>query len=122
MPKTAKKEYKEYHIDAENKPLGRVASQAAIYLRGKSEAEFQPHILPSVKVKITNCGKVKLTGKNKVLNKSYKKYTGYPGSLKKEAFSSVFEKDPRRSMRKAIEKMMPRNRLRRDILKNLTLE
>ncbi len=115
------KEYKEYKIDAENNSLGRVASKAAFYLRGKGLASFAPNIVPRVKVKILNCGKVKLTG-NKMKQKTYRKYSGYPGNVKIVSFELMFKKDPKKCMRKAVENMISRNRLRKKILKNLSFE
>ncbi len=112
---------KEYKIDAENKALGRIASVAAFYLRGKGLPSFAPNIAPRVKVKILNCEKVKLTG-DKMKQKKYRKYSGYPGNVKFVSFESMFKKDPRKCLIKAIENMIPKNRLRKKILKNLSFE
>ncbi len=113
-----KKEFKEYEIDAKDKPLGRVASQTASYLRGKALASFKPNAVPDVRVKISNYSQIKLTG-NKWDQKTYKKYSGYPGSLKLASFEAAFKKDPRKMIRRAVEKMLPKNRLRKLVLHNL---
>ncbi len=117
----SEKECKEYKIDAENSSLGRVASEAALCLRGKRLTSFAPNIVSRVKVKILNCDKVKLTG-SKMKQKTYRKYSGYPGNVKIISFELMFKKDPKKCMRKAVENMIPRNRLRKKILKNLSFE
>ncbi len=115
------KEKKEHIIDAEGKPLGRIASQAAMYLRGKNLTEWRPNVAPKTVVKVLNCDKVKLTG-NKFTDKTKKRYTRYPGSLKHQSFAFCFNKSPKDCVKTAIEGMIPRNRLRKVILKNLILE
>lgn len=111
----------EYTIDVKDKPLGRVASQAAIFLRGKNLTNFKPNVVPAVKVNITNLSEIKLTG-NKFKDKTYQRYSGYPGGLKTETFKSAFGKNPKKVFIKAVENMLPKNRLRKEMLKNLMFE
>lgn len=108
-------------IDVKNKVLGRVASEVASILRGKNSPEFQPHIAPDVKVKILNVEEIKLTG-NKVKQKTYKRYSGYPGGLKILKFEKEFEKNPQKIFQKAVEGMLARTRIRKQMLKNLIFE
>lgn len=112
---------KEYRIDAEGKSLGRLASLAASYLRGKNSPAFKPNAAPFVKVKIKNISRAILTG-NKMKVKTLKHYTGYPSGLKLAAYEAVFQKKPEECFRKAVERMLQRNRLRKVLLKNLMFE
>ncbi len=108
-------------IDAKDKSFGRVASEAAINLRGKNSPDFKPNVAPEVKVKITNLSKIKLTG-NKMKDKTYKRYSGYPGGLKTIKFKDEFEKRPEQVFTKSVERMLPKNKLKKIIIKNLVFE
>ncbi len=109
-------------IDAAGESLGRVASRAAAALRGKTLVSFERHILPSVRVKIINAAQLKIAPAKSV-GKIYKRYSGYPGGLRFEALGA---KLARRGVapvfRLAIKRMLPANKLRDRILKNLTVE
>jgi large subunit ribosomal protein L13 len=109
---------KNYEINAKDKSLGRVASQVAILLRGKNLPEFKFNVVPPIKAKILNVDKIKLTGA-KFHSKTYKRYSGYAGGLKTVKFETMFKKDPQRIFRKVLEGMLPKNRLRKQIIKNL---
>lgn len=108
----------EYTIDAKNRILGRIASEVAILLRGKNSPDFQPNKVADVKVKILNIEKVKLSG-NKLKDKTYKRYSGYPGGLKTIPFETEFKKFPEKTFKKVVGGMLPKNRLRKEMLKNL---
>lgn len=105
-------------IDATNQSLGRLASKVASILRGKTSPSFQPHILSSEKVLVENVQKVKLTGK-KMEQKKYYHYSGYPGGLKERKVKDVFQKNPGEVLRRAVWGMLPKNRLRKEMIKNL---
>ncbi len=105
-------------IDAANQPLGRLASKIALILRGKNTPKFQAHILSDQKVIISNTDKIKFTGK-KMEQKKYYHYSGYPGGLKEKKMSDVFKKDPGIVLRNAVWGMLPKNRLRKEMIKNL---
>jgi large subunit ribosomal protein L13 len=107
-------------IDAEGRALGRVASEAAYALRGKTDPSFESNLVPDQKVIITNAGRIRITGK-KLRESMRERYSGYPGGLKQIPYERDFKKDPREFMRRTITGMIPRNRLRKDILKNLTI-
>ncbi len=105
-------------IDATGQSLGRVASKIAHLLRGKNLPEFQPHILPDQKVVVFNVDKVQFTGK-KLEQKKYFHYSGYPGGLRERKMKEVFEKNPNEVLRIAVLGMLPKNRLRKEMIKNL---
>ena len=105
-------------IDASNQPLGRLASKIAQFLRGKHSPAFQPHILSKEKVMVTNTGKIKFTGR-KLEQKKYYHYSGYPGGLSEKKMKDVFEKNPNEVLRRAVWGMLPKNRLRKEMIKNL---
>lgn len=108
-------------IDAKNRALGRVASKAAILLRGKDKPSFTPNKTPGVKVKIISIDKVKLSG-NKLEQKTYSRYSGYPGGLKKIPMKKIYENKPEEIFKKAVWGMLPKNKLRKIFMKNLIFE
>lgn len=105
-------------VDAEEKPLGRLASEVAAILRGKTKPEFTPHIDAGDNVVVINSEKVKLTGK-KMTDKLYFRHTGYPGGEKFTSAAEMLEKDPTSLVMKAVKGMLPKNRLGRQLLTNL---
>lgn len=110
-----------YKIDAKDKILGRLASEVAILLRGKSNAKFTPYRLSGDKVLVYNTDKLKLTGK-KLEQKLYRRHSGYIGNLKEEKLKSLMLRDSRIVFRKAVWGMLPKNRLRKKIIRNLILK
>jgi len=99
-----------YIIDAEGKPLGRVAAQAAAILRGKHKPEFTPHCDCGDHVIILNAAKAVLTGK-KLLQKQYYRHTGYVGGIKAVRYDKLMKERPDFAMTKAIKGMLPHNTL-----------
>lgn len=113
---------KEYSIDASGKKLGRVASEAALFLRGKSTADFNPRVNPEVKVTIKNILKMDILEKKRN-EKEYVSYTGYPGGLKKSKLAARITKEGLQGpLRDAIKGMIPSTKLRPKIMKNLVIE
>ena len=111
---------KEYTLDATGKKLGRIASQAAELLRGKTEPTYERHVMPKVKVTIENASKVDLAGVK--LDEEYLRYSGYPGGLKGETRGHLIERKGYKDVfEKAVFGMIPGNRLRKPIMKNLTI-
>jgi large subunit ribosomal protein L13 len=111
----------QHTIDATDKPLGRVASQVALLLRGKDNPSFLPHVKPTAKVTITNANLIKVTG-NKKEDKNYTHYTGYPGGLRNTKMSEIItKKGIEEVIRKAVYGMLPTNKLRPIMMKNLTI-
>ena len=118
MQKKETVERKWYVIDAEGKPLGRVASKAAHILRGKHKATYTPHIDCGDYVIIVNASKVLLTG-NKLEDKKYYSHSQYPGGLRTRTAKEMIEKYPEEMVRKAVKGMLPKNRLGRAMYKKL---
>ncbi len=106
-------------IDAEGVVLGRLAAEVAKILRGKTKPMFTPHMDCGDNVIIVNAEKVKLTGR-KASDKIYYWHTGYPGGIKQRTAGQILEgKHPERIVEKAVELMITRNRLGRQLFKNL---
>ena len=110
-----------YTIDAAGKRLGRVASLAALYLRGKGSADFTPNKLPETLVEIVNASKLHIT-ERKANETFFLRYTGYPGGLKSRTVAELITKRGHGElMRRTILGMLPRNRQRSRIIKHLTI-
>lgn len=111
----------EYILDAQNKKLGRIASQVAIILMGKNRSDFVRNAIPEVKVKVTNAGKISMTNK-KMDTKIYKNYSGYPGGLRERTMKKVVsDKGMKEVLRIATKGMLPKNKLRDRMMKNLII-
>lgn len=110
-----------YKIDATNQILGRLASKVSIILRGKNSPNFEPNIVPNIKVFISNTDKMKFSGR-KIEQKVYYKYSGYPSGLKEKKLKELWDKKPELVFKKAVYGMLPKNRLREKLLKNLKFE
>ena len=117
-PKKAEIESKWYIIDAANKPLGRVATEAAKLLRGKHKPTFTPNVDTGDHVIILNVKDVILTG-NKLNQKIYRHHSGYIGGMKEVSAKVMLEKNPEKAMTLAIKGMLPHNSLGRQSLKKL---
>ena len=118
MQKKETVERKWYVIDAEGKSLGRVASLAATYLRGKHKPTYTPHIDCGDNVVIINAQKVTLTG-NKLEDKMYYDHSMYQGGLRERTAKVMREEYPVEMMERAIKGMLPHNRLGRQMYKKL---
>lgn len=106
-------------IDAEDVVLGRLASAAAMILRGKHKPVFTPHNDCGDHVVIINAEKVHLTG-SKRENKIYYRHTGYPGGLKQRTAAQILDgRFPERVIEKAVQRMIPGGSLGRKVLKKL---
>ncbi|MFH0819221.1 MAG: 50S ribosomal protein L13 [Patescibacteria group bacterium] len=109
---------KEIIIDATDIALGRIASQVAVVLMGKNKADYQPNKITGDKVKVINIDKLKLTGK-KEADKVYYRYSGYPGGIKTK---KVIDMPRKELLKKALYNMLPKNKLRKEYLKRLTIQ
>ena len=116
--KSGEIESKWYIIDAANKPLGRVATEAARLLRGKHKPTFTPNIDMGDHVIILNCKDVILTG-NKLNQKVYRHHSGYIGGMKEVPAKVMLEKNPEKAMTLAVKGMLPHNSLGRKMAKKL---
>ena len=107
-------------IDAEGKPLGRVASKIAAIVRGKTKFTFTPNQNMGDYVVVINAGKVALSG-GKEQKKLYYKHTGFVGGLRSYTFEKLSEKHPEDPIRLAVKGMLPSGRLGRAILENVKI-
>lgn len=118
MAKPNEIERKWYIIDAEDKVLGRLATEVATILRGKHKPIYTPHVDTGDFVIIINADKIKLTGK-KLEQKQYKYHTGYPGGLKTISYDRMIEEKPEKVIQLAVKGMLPKNRLGRQMIKKM---
>ncbi len=109
-----------YIIDAEGKPLGRVATEAAKLLRGKHKPTFSPNIDAGDHVIIINAAKVVLTG-HKLDQKVYKHHSGYIGGMKETPARVMLQNNPNKALMLAIKGMLPKNSLGRQTIKKLRI-
>ena len=108
-------------IDAQNRSIGRVATEAAMALMGKDKADYQPNVDPTTKVTIENASKAKITQK-KMKTKVYTRYTQYPGGLRKRTLEELIDKKGYEEVfKKAVYGMLPDNKLRRLMMNNLVI-
>lgn len=118
MAKAEEVERKWYIVDAEGKPLGRLASEVASILRGKNKPIFTPHCDTGDHVIVLNAEKVLLTGK-KLDQKLYITHSLHPGGLKEVKYRHLMEKHPERAIELAIKGMLPKNSLGRQMFRKL---
>jgi large subunit ribosomal protein L13 len=105
-------------VDAEGQTLGRLASKIAKLLRGKHKPNYTPHVDCGDNIVVINAEKVTLSG-NKWDEKTYSRYTGYPGGQRFTSAKELLEKNPGRIVEKAVKGMLPKNRLGADLFRNL---
>ncbi len=112
---------KTHTIDVSGKVLGRIATEVVLILRGKNKPTFTPYLDEGDNVIIKNVDKMKFTGK-KLDKKVYKHHTGYIGHLKVTKMGQVYEKNPQKVFIKAVHNMLPKNKLRKEMMKRLRFE
>ena len=105
-------------IDASGVVLGRLASQAAVLLRGKHKPIFAPHVDTGDFVIVINADKIELSG-NKLEQKRAYRHSGYPGGLRSVSYAELMDKQPERAVEKAVRGMLPKNSLGRKTLRKL---
>ena len=105
-------------IDATNETLGRLASKIAVLLRGKNLASYQPEVLPEFEVVVKNAGKIRFTG-SKLANKTYYRYSGYHSGIRARKLSELWETRPNHVIKECVYRMLPKNKTRDKIIKNL---
>jgi len=105
-------------VDAQDKPLGRLAVRIADVLRGKDAPTYTPHVDTGAFVVVINAEKVKLTG-NKEEQKVYQRYTGFRSGLKETTAAGMREHHPDQMVRLAVRGMLPKNNLGRKVLRRL---
>tara|TARA_B100000989_G_scaffold66118_1_gene45973 strand:- start:71 stop:505 length:435 start_codon:yes stop_codon:yes gene_type:complete len=105
-------------LDASDKVLGRLATKIADRIRGKDKPSFTPHTDGGDYVIVVNAEKVKVTG-SKFTDKKYYTHSLYPGGLKTRTFKDLNEKNPEKIIENAVKGMLPKNKLRKEIIKKL---
>lgn len=118
MAKAQDIQRKWYIIDAADKTLGRLATEAANILRGKHKPIFTPHVDTGDHVIVINAEKIHLTGK-KLWQKEYITHSRFPGGLKRTSYGTMLKTKPERIVEKAIKGMLPHNRLGDDMYRKL---
>jgi large subunit ribosomal protein L13 len=109
-----------YLVDANGKVVGRLASRIANLLRGKHKPNFTPHEDVGDFVVVVNAAGVRLTG-NKLSDKLYRRHSGYPGGLRSSTATREMQLHPDRVLRQAVEGMLPKNRLGRQLATKLKI-
>lgn len=107
-------------IDATNQIFGRLASQVALILRGKTKADFDPAKMPKEKVTVFNINQLSFSGK-KMSQKKYHRYSGYPGGLRTRSLETEWMKNPGKIFKKTVYDMLPKNKSRDRMIINLTV-
>ncbi len=107
-----------YVIDAKDQVLGRISTKIAAILRGKHNPQFSPNLDLGDYVVVINAEQVKLT-RNKELQKTYDRYSGYPGGLKQISYKRMMSEHPEKIIENAVKGMLPKNALGRQMLKKL---
>ena len=107
-------------VDADNKVLGRLASEIARRLRGKHKPEFTPHVDTGDYIVVVNANKMRVTG-NKDLDKKYYRHTGYPGGIYETTFGKMQERFPGRALEKAVKGMLPKGPLGYAMIKKMKI-
>jgi len=121
-----------YHIDGTGQVVGRFASALAMILMGKHKARYTPHVNTGAFVVVTNADKVRFTGAEaahethpnytvKMARKEYQHYTGYPSGLRITTGAVMLEKHPEKILQEAVRRMLPKNKLARQMLQRLKL-
>jgi len=105
-------------VDLADKVLGRAATRIATILMGKHRPEYTPHVDTGDFVVAVNAEKVKVTG-NKPAQRTYQRYSRYPGGLKSSSLANMLAKDPAFVVREAVRRMLPKSKLGRAMLRKL---
>lgn len=109
-----------YVIDAQGRVLGRLATQIANILRGKNNPTFTPHLDTGDFVIVVNAAQLRLTG-DKATTKVYRRHSGYPGGVRTRSAGRELAERPDRMLRQAVEGMLPKNRLGRQLATKLKI-
>ncbi len=117
---TSATERKWYVVDAQGQTLGRIATTIAQILRGKNKVDFAPHMDNGDYVIVINADKFAVTG-NKMTDKLYHRHTGYLGGLISTPLEKLLEKKPTRALEAAVSGMLPKNKLRKNMMARLKL-
>jgi large subunit ribosomal protein L13 len=120
MARPLEVERKWYVVDAEEKHLGRLATEIARVLRGKNKPQYTPHVDVGDFVVVVNADRVVVTGR-KAEQRVYRRHSGYPGGMKETSYERMLARKPTEILRKAVYGMMPKSRLARKQFKKLKI-
>lgn len=109
-----------YVVDAQNKVLGRLATQIATRLRGKHKPEYTPHVDTGDYIVVVNAGKLRVSGR-KETDKRYYRHTGFPGGIRETSLGKLRAEHPDRVLKKAVKGMLPKGPLGYAMLKKLKI-
>ena len=112
---------KYYLINADGQVLGRLATKIAGIVSGKAKPDFTPYVDSGDAVVVINAEKVKITGANKPLQKTYLWYSGYPGGQRVEKLASLLKRKPEDVLMFAVRGMLPKNKFQKDMLTRLKI-
>jgi len=118
VAKTGNVDTKWYHVDATDQVLGRLAAKLARVLMGKHKPTYTPHVDTGDFVVVTNCEKVRVTGKKRD-TMIYPRYTYHPGGYKEIPFDRIMERHPERIIKEAVRRMLPKSSLGHHMYKKL---
>lgn len=119
MAKNGELEAKWHVVDATDKVLGRMASRIATILMGKHRPEYTPHVDTGDFVIVVNADKIRVTGAAKPTQRTYQRYSGYPGGQKTVTLAEMLKTKPDKVIAEAIRRMLPKSRLGHAMLKKL---
>jgi len=119
MAKKGEVDRKWYVADVTDKVLGRAATRIAMILMGKHRPEYTPHVDTGDAVIVINAAKVRITGNSKLSERTYERFSGYPGGRKVTTLKEMMAKHPDRVIREAVRRMMPKTKLGRAMLLKL---
>lgn len=121
QPKLKEIKRETHELDAKGQILGRLATQAAVFLMGKHKPTYSTHLDSGDFVIVSNADKIEVTGK-KSSQKMYRRHSGYPSGFKEERFDEAMVKHPERILELAIAGMLPDNKLKAKRMKRLTVK
>ena len=107
-------------LDATGMAPGRLATTISRFLQGKHTASYSPRVAGTERIVVTNAAQMKLTGR-KETTKVYYRHSGHPGGLSEESLGTLMQRDPAEVLRRAVLRMLPKNRLRDERMKRLKI-
>lgn len=121
MPSAQTTKSKRFTVDAADRAPGRIATEVALLLRGKNDPAFAPHVASANRVRVINTNKMKFTGK-KLERETVIHHSGHPGGLKAIPLKKLMAEDSRKVLRKTVWNMLPKNKLRKELMKHLSVD
>jgi large subunit ribosomal protein L13 len=111
MAKPGEVEQKWYVVDVADKVLGRAATQIAMVLMGKHRPQYTPNVDTGEYVVVINAARIRVTGNNKPVQRTYQRFSKYPGGLKSVTLAEMLAKNPEKVVSEAVRRMLPKSKL-----------